>query len=356
MKKFTLFLSNICNSLLTKDVGLIPFVMQKYYNYSSSIITMHKEDNLIDNNIYLDNMPIELVLNEDYLVESLKKTDVLMLIGIYDFNLDIINKYKTINPKGTIYLKLDANRYWMNRLNQNIDPFIIETLKKCDLITVEDSKLQKFLNLNWGLNIQVILNGYYDFTPEKTVKYEDKKNTILFVGRVGSSDKANHILVEAFKIIQNKLTNWNLELVGTIEPAFLNYLNKCFEQNPNLIQKIILTGKLNKFELKKRYEKAKIFCLTSPCEACANVFSEAISNGCYLISSDVDGALDITNFGKYGTIMSANNEHTLSEILLKICTDDNLLKNNCINSQIYAQNNLKWIDICSKLNNLIIHV
>ncbi|AUO15624.1 hypothetical protein [Clostridium taeniosporum] len=175
MKNFTLFLSNINNSLLTKDVGVIPFVMQKYYGYKSSIITMHKEDSLIDNNLYLDNMDVNLITDEDYLVQSLKKTDVLMLIGIYDFNLNIINKYKNINSTGKIYLKLDANRYWMNRLNENINPTILKTLKKCDLITVEDSKLQKFLNLNWGLNVQVFLNGYYDFVPEKIINYENKK-------------------------------------------------------------------------------------------------------------------------------------------------------------------------------------
>ena len=35
MKKFVLYSSGICNEVFTKDICLIPFVMQKYYDYES---------------------------------------------------------------------------------------------------------------------------------------------------------------------------------------------------------------------------------------------------------------------------------------------------------------------------------
>ncbi|WP_420825943.1 glycosyltransferase [Clostridium taeniosporum] len=162
--------------------------------------------------------------------------------------------------------------------------------------------------------------------------------------------------MEAFKIIQDKISNWNVELVGNIDPNFSNYLNKYFKENPNLVDRIILSGRLDKRLLKKSYEDAKIFCLTSQCEACANVFAESLSNGCYLISSDVDGVLDITDFGHYGKILPTNNAYVLAQILLETCNNDNLLKTNCKNSQIYAKSNLKWIDICHRLDNLIKYV
>ena len=96
-----------------------------------------------------------------------------------------------------------------------------------------------------------------------------------------------------------------------------------------------------------------MFCLTSYSEACANVLSEAISNGCYLISSDVDGAIDIIDYGRYGCIVPINNRIKLEQALLDTCTNEELLKRNCLNSQIYAKNNLNWIKICENVNKLL---
>ncbi|MGL4772654.1 MAG: glycosyltransferase family 4 protein [Clostridium sp.] len=354
MKKFKLFLSDINNDMLTKDVGIIPYIMQKYYGYESSIITRKKQPGIIDNEIYLENMPVNLIPNSETWIQELLETDVLMMIGLYGFNLEMINIYRQFKPNGKLYLKLDANRYWMSRVVNEISQENLEILKKCDLITVEDSSISQLLNSRLGLDTKVVVNGYFDYVPERLVEYEEKENKIIFVGRVGAPEKVNQNLVEAFRLVEDKLDGWKVELVGGVTPEFKQYMDNIFAAFPSLQSKILMPGKFAKKDLKEKYEKGKVFCLTSTCEGCPNVFSEAISNGCYLISSDVDSVRDLIDHGKYGRVLPSNTPVELSKALLEVCLDEELLKNNCILSQQYAKENLKWEVICKKINDYLI--
>ncbi|MGL5352393.1 MAG: glycosyltransferase family 4 protein [Clostridium sp.] len=352
MKKFTLYMPNMGNYLLTKDVGLIPFIMQKYQGYKSEILAYNIHDELYDNKTYLENLEVNTIKSEEDILFKLRNTDVLMMIGIYEYNIHMINTYKSVNPLGKVYLKLDANLYWLSNINKNMNEGLLSTLRKCDLISVESRRLQHSFNSMWGLRMEFILNGYYNFISDEIINYEDKKNTIMFAGRVGSPEKNNQLLLEAFKNIEDKIKEWNIELVGSVEENFKAYLNSYFNENPHLIERVKLTGALDKMELKERYKKAKVFCLTSSSEGCANVFSESVSNGCYLIASDLDCAIDIIDYGRYGRVFPVNNRIKLEEALLDTCSNDELLKKNCVDSQIYAKNNLSWIKICEDIDKL----
>lgn len=354
MKKFTLFLSNINNSILTKDVGIIPYLMKKHYNYNSSIISLKTEETLTDNKKYLENLSVNIIRDNSHLNEELRDIDVLMLIGIYEFNITIAKLYKQINKLGKIYLKLDASLFWMHSVDKNMNQHILDFLKSCDLITVEGRRLQHLLNTMWNMDIKYIPNGYFNFSDDdKFINYEEKNNTILFAGRVGSPEKNNQMLLEAFKQIEDKIPNWNIEFAGSVEDSFLVYLNEYFKGYEHLRKRIVFSGKHDKYSIKNVYKRAKIFCLTSLSEACANVFSEAVANGCYLITTDVDGAIDIIDYGKYGSIVPINHVYKLSQTLLEVCNDDKLLKENCEKSQIYAKENLSWVSICGEINNMI---
>ncbi|CDM68251.1 group 1 glycosyl transferase [Clostridium bornimense] len=355
MKKFVLYSSGICNEVFTKDICLIPFVMQKYYGYESSILTYTKEQNFPDNDKYLGHMKITSIENDEHLDRELESSDVIMMFGIYDDVIDLIYRYKRLNENGKIYLKLDINSYWLNSLHVNMNNYIMGALKKCDLITAENRNSQEFINNNWGVRVEYIPNGYYEFVSDDYINYKEKKNVILFVGRVGSPDKANHILLEAFARIENEIEDWSIELVGNVDPGFMGYINEYYYNNPKRRERVRLVGFLGKKELKEKYKQSKIFCLTSPSEACANVFSQAISNGCYLISTDVDGARDITNNEEFGCIVPVYDIDRLSIALKETCLNEKLLEENCIVAQKYAKESLNWIKLCDKINNFLFH-
>jgi GT2 family glycosyltransferase/glycosyltransferase involved in cell wall biosynthesis/Flp pilus assembly protein TadD len=347
------------NVHLTKDVGMIAFLMGKYYNYDSKIACY-------DNGQYpyLENELIGLKLDfipkvtgdsvkdgYNYLLNNSSKIDVLQLFHLTDRTLIWIDLYKRLNPKGKIYLKLDAN---INITQLNIDNSVFQILKKCDLVTVETKYLYDFLNKKWPIKVEYIPNGFYDFNIKEKVLFKEKENTIITVGRIGLPVKANEILLEAFKLASSKINNWDLKIIGPIQNEFIPYLNNYFKENPDLRSKIVFTGEIvDKKILEDEYKRAKIFCLTSKIEGFPLVFPEAIKNGCYLISSNVLAATDITNNTEYGDIFKIDDIKELSELLIKRANDEIYLSKVCEKVQKFAYNKFNWKDICTKIYSFI---
>jgi len=59
------------------------------------------------------------------------------------------------------YLKLDANIWWMNRLDFRDD--VVDLLKTCTVISVETKRLHEYLNRKWPLTIDYVPHGFFDF-------------------------------------------------------------------------------------------------------------------------------------------------------------------------------------------------
>ncbi|BCZ46680.1 hypothetical protein psyc5s11_27470 [Clostridium gelidum] len=345
-KNFTIFQPGFENDCLTKDVGLIPIVFQKDLHYNCNFLCNWIKD--FDGILVKNNIKVTLIENDETVVSTLKNTDILMLFGIYDYNLEMITKYKNINPNGKIYLKLDMNIHWLKGID--MDKNLTDLLNKCTLISVECRTLQKYIKDHWNVKVEYIPNGYYDFN-DATVNYENKENTIITVGRLGSYQKSTETLLEAFKLASSKLDNWKVKLIGTIEDSFKTYINEFFNSNPNLKDKIIFTGKITDRKLlEDEYEKAKIFCLTSRFEGFPNVFPESAVKGNYIISSDIDPAYDITNNKKYGSIFLISNSEELAKILVDVCSNENFLKQTCSAIQKHAKDNLNWVSLCERID------
>lgn len=309
-KHFTLYWPGLQNFHLTKDVGLIPYVFQKHLNYDVSILCGKNKEK------YNEELTKEIDLNfmdkEESVISLLQKTDILMFIGFYDFNFSMMERYKSINPNGKIYLKLDLNRFWLSRIIFN--EHIVNLLNSCALISVESKNLKKIIDDTWPINVEHIPNGFYDFFNSDIVQYSKKENVILTVGRLGTYEKATNIIMEAFMIASEKIDDWKLKLIGPIESSFNQHINNYFSYYPKLQNKVIFTGPIyDRKLLMEEYRKSKIFCLPSRVEAFAQVFGEAAFNGNYIISSDVDGSLDITADKKYGSIFPINDFVALSK-------------------------------------------
>lgn len=353
MQKIKLYCNSIANAHLTKDIVMIPYILQKYFDYTTEILSNEIVDDLSDNKEFLEGLEITLLKSELDLKDKLLDTDILIIFGLYNWNFNAIQLFKQINPRGKIYLKLDANSYWMFNVSKDINSAVFDLLKQCTIISTESRRLQHLLNMLWNLNIKYIPNGYYNFINNDIVEFKEKENIIMFSGRVGSYEKRNELLLEAFKDIYNDILDWKIELVGPVTDEFLIYITNYFKLYPHLKDKVKLIGNLDKKELKNHYKKAKIFCMTSIIEACANVFSEAISNGCYIISTDVDGAIDIIDYGNYGKIIPNNDLEKLKDALLKACKNQTLLEVNCLEAQLYSKEELDWVKLCKKIDKLL---
>lgn len=352
----------IDNVRITKDVCLIPYFMYKLRNYNSVVVS-EKDEYRPYLEKYTKGLKIELtnqnlsfhegILN--FIAENYKKIDVLMLFGPYYTYFDKLNFYKRLRPDGKVYLKMDANSGWMDRIdfnNENVKDFF----EKIDVVSVESKTMKKFLSSKIPYKkIEYIPNGYYDyFKTIELPKYEEKENTILTVGRIGTYQKNNEVLLEAFKLVANEIPDWNLKLVGPIEKDFYKYIENYFLENPHLKDRIIFTGNIeSKEDLFEEYRKSKIFILTSVFEGFPNVYSEIALNGNYIITSDIDAAIDMTNNENIGDIFKQGDIDGLANIFLNRCNDEEYIKSKCLDIINYIKRYFDYEKTVLKIDYLL---
>ena len=144
-----------------------------------------------------------------------------------------------------------------------------------------------------------------------------KNREIVFVGRM-EPEKAIPKLLRVWELIQYKLPDWQLTLVGE---------GSCFHE----ILKIIKDKKLQHINLVgyqmaiPYIDRARIICLTSVIEGLPTVFIEAMSTGVIPIGvASFNAIYDIIENGKNGFIVEENNYEEYAEKILLLANNDAL--------------------------------
>ena len=366
MKFVTLF-PEALNIHLVKDVGMIAYILTKYYGYKGTLACYRNSEKYgyLDKEVkglnvdflkkYTGNDTIDGLL---YILKNAKNIDVLHIFHVTSRrNYAWILLYKVLNPQGKVYLKLDADfrikdiDFHKKDIKSNIRRWI---LKKCFLISVETVGLYKYLISQWNLDIEYIPNGFYDFDKRKSVSYKEKENIICTVGRIGTKQKASEILLEAFQLVNTSLSDWHIKFIGPIDDGFSNAIEEFFCKYPKLKDQIIFTGNImDREKLNEEYKKAKIFCLTSRWEGFPLVFPEAMKNGCYIITSDIEAGVDVIENGKYGCSFQIDDTKALAKCLVAVCHKDRQLEINCEETQKFVYEKFYWINIAKKIDQLL---
>lgn len=356
------------NVHLIKRVGMIPYKMKELYGMDSAIACYRNEEQYLYLETEVKGLKLDFIrkrFNNSrldglcYLFENAKKIDVLQIFHIHSTrNYYWIELYKMLNPSGKVYLMLDTNygltnyeyTFGKSSLLRTIRKKII---KKCALISAETESTAYGLSKKWGINVEWINNGFY-FRKKTPIEYKDKENIICTVGRIGTFQKNNEVLLQAFKYFSQEHPDWKLKIIGAIEPVFNEYIDNFMKENTELIDKIIFLGEIqDRGKLFNEYKKAKIFALTSRWEGFAVSFMEALSAGCYIISSDVYCAYDITDYQRFGTIFPIGDVIGLAKCLKHACENEDILKKTCEEGPSFVYENYDWGKNCEKIEYLL---
>jgi glycosyltransferase involved in cell wall biosynthesis len=292
-----------------------------------------------------------------HILFNLNKIDVLQAYHLSIESVIILsffNFFKFFGKPSKTYLKLDLNVPFNEQKFHGLKGKILRKLtSKIDLISVETKLIYDSLVKSniLGRNIYYIPNGFYDQGIKEEIEFSAKQNIILTVARIGSFPKYNEILLEAFANFSRLNFDWQLELIGPIEPPFYDYINRYFEINPHLKTRVQFIGEIvNRKVLEEKYKKAKIFVMTSRKEGFATVFLEAMKSGCTILSSAINSAYDLTDNEKYGRLFQIGNSIALTDLLLEFTSDEQRLKDNCRAVQSFVYGNFYWPLIVRKID------
>lgn len=346
------------NQQLMKDCGLVPYLLQKNHGFKSVMVGMKFDADYPYLEKYLRGLELDFLPEDttqariNYIDSHAGDIDLLILYGAYPDYIPPVARYRSVRPDGKIYLATDMNIDWADRLPHE-DPAYKNFLHSCDVVAASCRAAQKYLSVKWSVPVELIRNGWYNFFG---VTFDDmrKENVILTVGRIGSNQKQNHILLEAFAKVANDLPGWRVRLVGGIEEAFKPYVEKFFAARPDLRERVIFTGLIaDKNALMEEYKRAKIFCLTSNFEGAPNVVAEALFSGNFTICSSFDAAGDMTDDNNCGRVFPIGNVDALANILHEVCRDEKLLRDGGQHAAAYAREQFDMNKIVARLNYLL---
>lgn len=347
-----------CSNIeLLKDVGQIPYTLNKLYGCNCSVAGYNIRMNEMNNNSLkgLSINSIKKIINKDltgliYILKNARKIDWLNLYhggrSVYFWS----KLYHFLNPKGKIYLKLDMDFRLCDKFDddKNERKIFKKVLENVDLVSAESLAIRNRVQKYTNKNIEIISNGFQKIGGPINVA-QDREDCFLTVGRLGTEQKATEILIESF-VKSSKYHNWKLRLVGNYDNEFKRYFDNLLKTIPELKERIILMGEINnREELYNLYCKSKVFVLPSKWESFGLVVSEALSCGCrVIVSNQVPPMKEFTNDGKYGQVVNAGDVESLFGAFIKEAEHTHNKKESYEISE-YANKNFSWDQICKKL-------
>ena len=259
-------------------------------------------------------------------------------------------------------MKLDMDKKAVNFYNQNFKnifrkiqkKFLKNFLKNIDLISCETKECFDEIRENGLCNFDIsdklirIQNGFdEEYLIENNTKvknFEEKENIMITVGRIGTEQKNNEMLLKV--INKMDLKDWKIYIIGPYTEEFKEYYDSFIKNNSDKKDKVILVGNIeNKNLLYDYYNRAKVFLLTSRWEGFAIVYPEALRFGNYIITTDVGGAKDITNNGEIGGVTEIENEEQYKNEILKVINEEINLKEKYNQSLEWSEENFLWNNI-----------
>lgn len=325
--------------LITQSTGDYPYLS---YLKGAQLVTLPEEQSHMEAAVR-------------YVSEHANEIDLLFLFGARGEYIELVSTYRLLRPDGIIYLKLDTNIDWANALPLFHKPFA-DFLQNCDIISCETRRLQSLLYKKWQRPVEYIPNGvYYPLYPEADdVRFEEKENIILTVGRLGTAQKNTLLLLYAYALaFPNLKESWELVMVGSVTPEFQADYDDFCKRFPPLAPHVHLTGNIaDKQTLCQYYKKAKIFALSSRAEGGSpNVFSEAAIFGCTVITTNVDAAPDMTDNGRVGRVVSGSEDFDgFAKELTALCLNPDYLARNFHEMRTYMREYFNYERLAERLH------
>lgn len=177
---------------------------------------------------------------------------------------------------------------------------------------------------------------------------KEKKNTILFLGRV-TPIKNIETLIKAL----HKTKQYKLDIAGPIEEPYGNYLRKLIKKL-SLQEKVKFLGSVNDLKKKiKIIDEHEIFVLPSKREGMPQTLIEAMSRKKIVISSTNEGGKELINDKENGFLFEIGNYKQLSELLSNIQKMKTKEKNKIKNQAKKDVEKFSWNKIIKKIEQTI---
>lgn len=262
--------------------------------------------------VTLSQRSTQFTLMAEFLYANAHSIDVL---NLYDLRMEtylLSRLYKTLNPKGVVFIKADMDQRAVDMLHTGGTRIGLHRAairrSGLDFITVETKTIWSQINdffATLNLPTYLVPIGFDPPQGELRDDWEQKQKLIISVGRTGSQQKHNELLLEALlQIPEKEMEGWRVLWIGDDELGFRKRASSRLVSAPGLQGAVDFIDHIwNRDDLYGIYKEASIFALSSRWESFATVLAEVPYFGAYPVSTDVGAARDITQDGRLGRIV-----------------------------------------------------
>ncbi|MEZ9786455.1 glycosyltransferase family 4 protein [Vibrio breoganii] len=222
------------------------------------------------------------------------------------------------------------NIIWYVRINDRVK-FVTEfALRASSKIILVSNSCYKMFTINERKQHKVKFSTVYTGFPKSEVKTFDKKEKIR-IGFVGVLSKRKNIelLIEALSHIEvEQVSQLEIVVVGDTksdEKEYLAEIKKNVEKY-DLSEQFKFVGFVD--DVSSWYLTFDTVIMTSLAEGLPRTIIEGLSHGCYIISTDVDGAKEILLEENLGTVLNEYSPSELAGAIIKMMVNrDSILLN-----------------------------
>lgn len=267
-----------------------------------------------------------------FLLRHAREIDALNLYDLRPETYLCATLYKGLNPEGVVFIKLDMDQRAVDMLqrdrktaSQRLNEWLLER-SSVDFVTVETRQIENQIRA-WferrGIPLHRVPIGFShptDIDLEATLGA--KEDLVVSVGRLGTKQKHNELLVEAVcRLEPDVAEGWRIVFIGPGAASFRAWVQRRTSGVPHARAAITVLDPIrDRAELFAWYRRAKVFCLTSRWESFCTVLAEALYFGCYLVSTRVGAAEDLTGGGADGRLIDVGDEDALVDALRAVMT------------------------------------
>ena len=228
-----------------------------------------------------------------------------------------------LRKKVSMIIRNFPSNTYKNSILMILTKFIIEKCN-CKLISVSHS-LKKSLYIDARLdrkNIKVIYNGI-SIANRKIFKNKKKiilkKNCVGIFGRI-EERKGHHILLDSWRLIEKKLPDLYLYIVGNGNKKYIQQLKNFIKIKHLNKKKIIWLNYTN--DIYSLIEKIDLVVVPSiSYESFGRIAVEAMALKKPIITSDFGGLKEINRNKITGFVVSKNNSKLLADKVIKLMTN-----------------------------------
>lgn len=338
-KNFTCIFPSAGNVHLVKDVGMIADTLARDHGWDGRLVCLDRGQELSYLHDPVDRLKVDFIPDdpgyrmfrdpprslEPYLRSHARSIDVLQLLHNTRETRRIAKSFRRLNPKGKIFIKLDADMEWLTGEIERSRKSPIHWIKEHLLADLFLGRVPDLLTAETGVAVQAV-GRLYPRSREKIsvlpngiderwlcangfaeIHRDRKEDLVLVVGRIGHHQKNHEMLLGALRLCSPG--NWKIAFIGPVEDGFQAAIEEFFVERPDLRDRVSFVGEVvDRRELFVWYERAKVFCLTSRWESWCFALLDALRFGCHIVSTPVQSLPAITEGGRFAEVIETVEE------------------------------------------------